>query len=805
MRFFKSFNMNTKFSLAILFITASIFTSNAGNNDMLWYQAPASEWMEALPLGNGRIGAMVYGGINHDRIALNEITLWSGQRDDQQNDHCGPEKLAEIREAFFEGDIAKGNELTHKYLSGHSQSFGTHLPLGDLIIDFEYPSASVTDYRRHLDLSKGIATTSFKSGNTSFTREYLCDYPDDVLAIKITGSEMGSVNATVGLDLLREAKVTADADGLNFDGKVSYHMFGPGGVSFAGNVKVIPQGGSIMAKDNRISVADADALTLIIDIRTDLFDNEFKENVTSTLDKATKIGFDKLKEKHIADHSSLYNRMDLKLSGNENLALLPTDTRLHLIKSGAVDPSFDELFFKYGRYMQIASSRPNSPICSNLQGIWNDNLACQMSWTCDYHLDININQNYWSANKANLHECNEPLFKYIQLLEKYGSETASKVYGCKGWCAHTVTNPWGYTAPGGDVGWGLNVTGGAWLATELWSHYLFTQDKDYLANTGYPLLKSCAQFFKDYMVKDPNTGYLVTGPSISPENAFRYHDGNSYSASMMPTLDRAVVHQIYTACIESSKILGIDKDFRKQLEKDIKLLPPLEVGKDGLVKEWLLDVSRQDPSHRHASHLMSLYPFGQMSYDNTPELMEAAKLSLQTQTADPNWENTEWSCGNMIGFYSFLKDGENAHFYIQDLFHQFTRENLMTVSPKGVAGAPEDIFSFDATEASVAAMCDMLMQSHNGYIEFLPALPAVWKEGSVKGICAQGALEADIDWKNNSLSKVSIRANKDADFKVKLPEGAKVTCGGKVLNPKRTKDGLVSLSLLQNQQLEIEI
>lgn len=797
--------MHKKSRFLISFLLVAMSISNGFASDELWYQTPASEWMEAVPIGNGRLGAMVYGGVDKERIALNEITMWSGQHDPQQNDHCGPEKLAEIREAFFEGDIAKGNELTRKYLSGHSESFGTHLPLGDLVINFDNPSNVVTEYIRNLDLSTAVASTSFKSGENTVKREYICDYPDDVLAIRFTSEHPGSINATIGLDLLRKANINATSDGLKFDGKVDYHMFGPGGVSFAGIVKLLPEGGTINAVNSEVYIKDANALTLLLDVRTDLFDENYKDLALETVNKAAQKGYDKLKENHVTDHSALYNRMDLTIRGDDSLAHLPTDKRLHMIKNGAIDPTFDELFFKYGRYMQIASSRPNSPLCSNLQGIWNDNRACQMSWTCDYHLDININQNYWSANKSNLHECNEPLFKYLRLLEKYGSETASKVYGCNGWCAHTIANVWGYTAPGGDVSWGLNVTGGAWLATELWSHYLYTQDIDYLKNTGYPLLKSCAEFFKDYMVEDPNTGYLVTGPSISPENAFRYHDGNAYSASMMPTLDRAVVNQIYTACIESAKILGVDQDFREQLEKDIKRLPPLSVGSDGLVKEWTLDVARQDPSHRHASHLMALYPFGQMSYDKTPELMEAAKRSLANQTADPNWENTEWSCGNMIGFYSFLKDSENAHFYLQDLFHNFTRENLMTVSPKGVAGAPEDIFSFDATEASVAGMCDMMMQSHNGYIEFLPTLPSAWKNGSVKGICAQGALEADIDWKDNSFSKALIRANKDADFKVKLPSGAKISCDGEAINPEISEEGLVSLSLKANQQLEIEV
>lgn len=795
-----------KHCLVTLAIGTSVVAANASDNETsLWYKTPAKEWMEALPLGNGRIGAMVYGGINRDRIALNEITMWSGQRDSLQNDNCGPEKLAEIRSAFFDGDIAKGNELTRQYLSGRSASFGTHLPVGDLVIDVANPGPAIADYCRSLDLETGVATTTYKSNGVMFTREYICDYPDNVMAIRFTADRPGAISATVSTELLREAAITTTDTDLTFDGKVAYHMFGPGGVSFIGKITLDNEGGTLNHNDKSVSVTNADALTLLIDIQTDYTSPDYKSVAKANIAKASSLGYDRLRANHVADHSALFNRMSLTISGDGEMSHLPTDTRLHLIKNGAVDPKFDALFFQYGRYMQIASSRPNSPLCSNLQGIWNDNLACQMSWTCDYHLDININQNYWSANKANLHETNEALFTYLRLLEKYGAETASKLYGCKGWCAHTVANVWGYTAPGGDVSWGLNVTGGAWLATELWSHYLYTLDTDYLRNTGYPILKSCAEFFMDYMVEDPNTGYLVTGPSISPENGFKYHDGNHYSASMMPTLDRAVVYQIYNACIESSKILGVDKKMRQRLEKDIKRLPPIAIGKDGLVKEWMLDVTRQDPSHRHSSHLTSLYPFGQLSYDETPELMEAAKRSLEAQTADPNWENTEWSCGNMIGFYSFLKDPAKAHFYIQDLFHNFTRENLMTVSPEGVALAPADIFSFDATEASVAGMCDMLMQSQNGYIEFLPTLPEAWKSGSVKGLCARGAVEADIEWKDLQFSRATLRATKDTSVKVRIPEGAKVNLDGKLVKVKSTPDDLAVFSLKPGEKLNFEI
>ena len=761
--------MKLKFTLALAALSFTAFHAQADSR--LWYQQPADEWMKAVPLGNGRIGAMVYGGIDEEKVALNEISMWSGQPDPENNNLCGREHLDEIRECFFRGDLEQAGRLTDKYLTGKGRSFGTHLPLGDMVMDFKYPSNLISDYRRELDMDNAVATVGFTSGGVRFSREYITTHPDDVLAMRFKADRPGMISLTVGFDLLREAVVKASSDGLRLAGKVKFHMHGEGGVSFCGGVRLLPQGGKVTVGDSTVTIAGADELTILVDVRTDYNNKDYARLCQDNLDRAAAKGFDALKAAHIADYSALFGRMDISL-GHATGSDLPTDTRLYLAKAGVADPGLDALFFQYGRYMLIASSRPNgTPLCANLQGIWNDNGACNMPWTCDYHLDINIPQNYWSANRVNLAECHVPLFNYIAFLADKGAETARKVYGCGGWVAHTVCNAWGYTSPGWSTGWGLNVTGGAWIATHLWSHYLYTQDKKWLAETGYPLLKKTAEFFIDYMVEDPRTGYLVTGPSVSPENGYVTKDGKYMGVAMMPTIDRAIVHDIYAACIESSKILGVDKSLRKRLEKDIKRLPPLQIGSDGQVQEWLDDVRRSDPSHRHSSHLLSLFPLGQMSYTKSPELMAAARKGLEMQTASANWEDTEWSTANMLCFYARLKDADASYGWLQNLFKRFTRENLMTVSPAGIAGAEYDIFSFDATEASVAGMCEMLLQSYDGFLDFLPALPAQWADGSVKGLCAEGGLVVDMTWRGGKMQTARITATADCTFSVKGIDG----------------------------------
>lgn len=737
----------------------------ADSKPALVYSRPSAKWMGALPLGNGRLGAMVYGGTDVETIALNEVTMWSGQPDPEANNLCGPDRLREMREAFLSGDYKRGNDLGWQYLCGHGKSFGTNLPFGDLLI--ETGGGDVSGYRRELALDEAVARVGFVCGGTRFSREYFASNPAQALVVRYRADKAHALSATVSMRMLRHSEVTARANLIDITGDARFDKNGEGGVRFRGIVRVMADGGSVRAVGDRLVVDRADAMTIIVDIRTDFQNLNYRSQCLNTVETAASRTYDELKREHVADFKAIFDRMDIDL-GRPTTDANTTDEMFAEAHKGLSNPAFDALFFQYGRYMQISSSRENSPLPSNLQGIWNDNLACNMPWTCDYHLDINIQQNYWSANIANMAETNAPLFTYIGLLAKYGSVTARKMYGCGGWVAHTINNVWGDTAPGSACSWAMNVTAGAWMATHLWTHYEYTLDKDYLREVGYPLLKETAQFFVDYMVEDPKTGYLLSGPSISPENGFRGADGRGYSLSMMPTIDRAVIYDIYNACIQSAKILGIDDDFSRRLQRDIKKLPPLRLLDNGELAEWYLDVVRDDPSHRHASHLLALYPFGQISPFKTPGLAEGCRLFLENQTSHVNWEDTEWTRGNNINFYARLLDGEKAYESLKGLYTGFMRENLMTVSPAGIAGAESDIFSFDATEAAVAGVCEMLLQSYDGMLNFLPALPKAWKSGSIKGVCARGGIEADFAWKNRKVVSATLRSRVDQTVNVRV-------------------------------------
>ena len=770
----------------------------------LWYAQPAKVWMESLPIGNGRLGAMTYGGIEEEKLALNESTMWSGQYNENQNKPFGREKMNQLRKLFFEGKLSEGNRIAGDNLHGNQTSFGTHLPIGDLKMQFIYPEGKVTDYRRSLSLDEAVSSVSFNSGGVNYKREYFATNPDNVLVLRLTADKQKSITMNMGLDLMRQADLSVENNQLVFTGKVDFPLHGPGGVCFEGRIAVLADNGEVKMEQSGVSIKEADAVTLIVDVRTDYKSPDYKTLCADGVEKAAAKSYDELKQAHIKDYNTLYNRVSIHFGQDANRAM-PTDVRWKQVKEGKTDTGLDALFFQYGRYLTIASSRENSPLPIALQGFFNDNKACNMGWTNDYHLDINTEQNYWAANVGNLAECNAPLFTYIKDLAHHGAKTAEVVYGCKGWTAHTTANVWGYTPASSTIIWGLFPMAGSWIASHLWTQYEFTQDKQYLAETAYPLLKGNAQFILDFLAKDPKSGYLMTGPSISPENWFRTAGGEEMVASMMPACDRELAYEILSNCVRASEILDTDREFADSLRTAIAQLPPIQLRANGAIREWFEDFEEAHPNHRHTSHLLALYPFSQITLEKTPELAEAARKTIENRLSAENWEDTEWSRANMICMYARLKDAQEAYKSVQLLQGKLSRENLMTVSPGGIAGAEGDIYSFDGNPAGTAGMAEMLIQNHEGYVEFLPCLPVEWKDGSFKGLCLKGGAEATAEWTNAVINKASLKATADQVLKVKIPQGKKYRAllNGKEAIANPDAKGLITVDMKRGDLLEL--
>ena len=770
----------------------------------LWYAQPAKVWMESLPIGNGRLGAMTYGGIEEEKLALNESTMWSGQYNENQNKPFGREKMNQLRKLFFEGKLSEGNRIAGDNLHGNQTSFGTHLPIGDLKMQFIYPEGKVTGYRRSLSLDEAVSSVSFNSGGVNYKREYFATNPDNVLVLRLTADKQKSITMNMGLDLMRQADLSVENNQLVFTGKVDFPLHGPGGVCFEGRIAVLADNGEVKMEQFGVSIKEADTVTLIVDVRTDYKSPDYKTLCADGVEKAAVKSYDELKQAHIKDYNTLYNRVSIHFGQDANRAM-PTDVRWKQVKEGKTDTGLDALFFQYGRYLTIASSRENSPLPIALQGFFNDNKACNMGWTNDYHLDINTEQNYWAANVGNLAECNAPLFTYIKDLAHHGAKTAEVVYGCKGWTAHTTANVWGYTPASSTIIWGLFPMAGSWIASHLWTQYEFTQDKQYLAETAYPLLKGNAQFILDFLAKDPKSGYLMTGPSISPENWFRTAGGEEMVASMMPACDRELAYEILSNCVRASEILDTDREFADSLRTAIAQLPPIQLRANGAIREWFEDFEEAHPNHRHTSHLLALYPFSQITLEKTPELAEAARKTIENRLSAENWEDTEWSRANMICMYARLKDAQEAYKSVQLLQGKLSRENLMTVSPGGIAGAEGDIYSFDGNPAGTAGMAEMLIQNHEGYVEFLPCLPVEWKDGSFKGLCLKGGAEATAEWTNAVINKASLKATADQVLKVKIPQGKKyrVLLNGKEAIANPDAKGLITVDMKRGDLLEL--
>lgn len=733
--------------------------NQASPQQQLIYLRPASRWMEALPVGNGRIGGMIFGGAVGERIALTESTVWSGAPGDSAVNPAALENLGRIRDLMFAGKYVEGGELCRQHLLGRMDSFGTNLPMADLELTFgeEEPPQN---YVRSLDLDEAIARVSYTQGGTQHHREIFVSNPDDALVIHQTSNRQGGINCTLSFGTLNLPGAVHFEDGaliLRTHAWEKLHSNGHQGVAVEARVRVVSEGGAVTGRGDALTVRGATAITLLVVVSTNYRGSDPAATCKSNLDALGKRSYSQIRAAHVSDHQSLFRRVTLDLGQNAAAAGQPTDERRRAMASGREDPGLMALFFDYGRYLTIAGSRANSPLPLALQGIWNDGLASSMGWTDDFHLDINTQQNYWAAEVCNLSECHAPLFNLIDLIRSAGHSTAHSMYGAPGWVTHVVTNAWGYTAPGAGLGWGIFVTGGVWIALDLWQHYQFTLDEPFLRQRAYPVLRDAAEFFFAYMVKEPRHGWLVTGPSVSPENWFLSPEGKPCSESMGPTVDRVMVCALLSACIEASTILDMDAGFRDRARNVLEQLPPLQIGKYGQLQEWLEDFEEAQPNHRHTSHLTALYPEHQISPTKTPQLAQAARVTIERRLSQPDWEDSEWGRANFLNYYARLLDGDSAYKQLIGLLAHATEDCLLTYSRGGVAGAESNIFSLDGNCAGAAGIAEMLLQSHSGEIHLLPALPSSWREGSVRGLCARGGAEVSISWAAGRLLKATVQ------------------------------------------------
>ncbi len=751
--------------------TLSLLAAPGEVEGELWYKQPAERWLEALPLGNGRIGAMVFGGITKERLALSESTAWSGTPGATDVNPGAREHLDEIRQLLFAGKYIEARDLCQKYLLGHSTSFGTNMPLPVLQLSFAN-AETATQYRRSLNLDEAVARVDFWQNGAHFSREVIASHPDNVLALRLTCNKPGQISFNTDFGAITiPAEITTDKqDMLILHGHAyeTLHSNGHQGVTLQIHVKVISDGGSIHALPQGIQVKNANAVTVLVAVATSFNGNDPGAACARALEQASRKTYAKLRAAHIADHQPLYRRVSLDLGAtNATIRTQPTDVRRKALENGGSDPELLALFFQYGRYLTIAGSRADSPLPLALQGIWNDGLASTMGWTNDFHLDINTQQNYWAAEVCNLSECQTPLFGLIDGLRTAGRRTAKEMYGSPGWVCHTVTNAWGYTAPGWGLGWGLYVTAGIWIALQLWDHYTFNADVEFLRKRAYPVLREAAEFFLAYMVPEPKHGWLVTGPSDSPENWYLTPDGQRCAESMGNTCDRVFVYALYSMCMEAAKTLSVDDELRSRLESARAKLPPFQIGRHGQLQEWLKDFEDADPNHRHTAHLVALYPENQISPRATPALAHAAEVTIQRRMDTPNWEQSEWGRANLVVYHARLLKGDLAHKYLESLVAKAADVNLLTFSSGGVAGAEQNIFAIDGNTAGSAGIAEMLLQSQGGEIQLLPALPEVWPQGSVKGLCARGGYVIDIAWRSGTLSSATIMSRQGGSIPVR--------------------------------------
>lgn len=751
-----------------------------GREWKLWYDEPAVEWEEALPVGNGRIGGMVYGGVASERVALNEDTLWAGFPRDTLN-YEARRHLAAARKLLFEGRYAEAQRLVEARMLGPNCE--PYLPFGDLFIRHASGHRAVpSSYRRELRLRDGIAVVTYRAEDgTEVTGQYFASAPDQVLVIRYEAAGGGTLDADVSLTSPLVSETEAEGNGaLVMRGRAPSHivqsnddgdhpepvLYEEGlGMPFAALLLVETDGRTEASDGGRaIAIRGARAYTLYLALETGYVDyrtmptaDGLGERSRGFAAQAAALGFEELKRRHAEDHRALFGRVELRLGEEPFAEEKPTDDRLAAYRNGSEDASLEALYFQYGRYLLMACSRPGTQ-AANLQGIWNH--LVHPPWNSDYTVNINTEMNYWLAEVGNLGECHEPLFDLLDDLSVTGGRAARVLYGCRGWTVHHNVDAWRMATPtSGSAGWAFWPMGGAWMATHLWDRFLFDRDMRFLAERAYPLMRGAALFCLDWLVEGPD-GLLVTNPSTSPENTFLTPDGERSNVTFGSTMDVAIIRGLLVACVEASRLLDADAGLRTEWEAAVRRLPAYRLDRHGGIREYYDDYDEWEPGHRHLSHLYGLHP-GTEIHEGTPELLRAAAATLDRRLAHGGG-HTGWSCAWLINQFARLKDGDRAYANVRTLLSRSTYPNLFDAHPP---------FQIDGNLGGPAGMAEMLLQSHLGYVELLPALPEAWRDGAVFGLKARGGFTVDMKWARGRLAEAEVRASVDGDCRLRFPEG----------------------------------
>ena len=754
----------------------------------LWYEQPLApdNWEEALPLGNGRLGCMVFGGINEDRIQLNEDTLWDGYPRDRINPEA-LKTLPEVRRLLFAGKNAEAEKLAVNMM-GIPERILSYQSLGELKVKTTEPEGDFSGYRRFLDLEKGVSGVDYTAGNTGFHRRFFASVPDNVLVFRYSADKKGQLSLDFSLsrdvneivrerdkqksgqkiDPLQDSGAECSSSGndtLVLHGQIPtvHHETGEKvGMSFRAELKLINRGGEVTNENGVLSVRNADELTILLAAATDFRGIDPGSSCKDALDAASAKDYSRLLRDHLDDHQAIFNRVDLDL-GQGPHPDWPTDRRLEAVRDGEEDSGLEALYFQFGRYLLMGSSRPGT-MPANLQGIWNPYMKAP--WNSDYHSNINLQMNYWIAEVGNLSEFHLPLFDLMDSLVESGSETAEKHYGCEGWVLHHLTDIWGFTTPADGI-WGIWPVGGAWLAQHPWEHYQFTGDREFLETRAYPLMKGSAEFMLDFLVEGPD-GSLVTNPSHSPENWFLTPDGTRSSFTYGATMDIAIISDLFGNCIQAAEVLGVDREFSEELQAALARLQPYQVSeKTGRLQEWIKDYEEAEPGHRHMSHLFGVHPGSSITLRETPELAAAARKSLEGRLAQGGG-HTGWSRAWIVNFWARFMDAENAHDNLQALLAESTLANLFDTHPP---------FQIDGNFGGAAGIAEMLLQSHDGEIHILPALPGAWPSGSFRGLRARGGFKVSARWDDGSLAEAEIESTRDSACRLH-GNNFTVTCDG---------------------------